>query len=127
MPLRDSNVVKKLRAAGVVIIGKTSMAEWADARAGGNGTVGGWSAYGGQVYGAYCNKQDPMGSSSGGGVGVSIGLAAAALGTGVSHISLPSGKITSKYGSAVSNNMSRIWAASSNPVHKTRSSVSSPH
>ena len=41
----------------------------------------GWSAYGGQVTGAYFPNADPSGSSSGSGVGSSIGLALAALGT----------------------------------------------
>ena len=41
----------------------------------------GWSAYGGQVYGAYYPGQDPSGSSSGSGVSSSLGLALAALGT----------------------------------------------
>jgi amidase len=41
----------------------------------------GWSAYGGQVIGACYPNMDPSGSSSGGGVGSSIGLALVALGT----------------------------------------------
>jgi hypothetical protein len=43
----------------------------------------GWSGYGGQVLGAYCESQDPFGSSSGSGVAVSVGLALGALGTEV--------------------------------------------
>lgn len=41
----------------------------------------GWSAYGGQTFGAYYPQQDPSGSSSGSGVASSIGLALASLGS----------------------------------------------
>lgn len=73
----------KLRAAGAVLIGKTAMSEWAAYRSSSNTTSMGWSGYGGQVLGAYCENQDPFGSSSGSGVAVSIGLAMGALGTEV--------------------------------------------
>ena len=72
----------KLRAAGVVILGKTNLSQWANFRS--TNSSNGWSAYGGQVFGAYYPLQDPSGSSSGSGVASSIGLALAALGTEVS-------------------------------------------
>ncbi|RLL98662.1 hypothetical protein CFD26_107789 [Aspergillus turcosus] len=75
----DSTVVKKLRQAGVVILGKTSLSEWANFRSL-NGSNG-WNAEGGQTYAAYYPKQDPSGSSSGSGVAADLGLALAALGT----------------------------------------------
>ena len=78
---RDSTVVAKLRAAGAVLLGKANLSEWAQRRS--NNTTDGWSAYGGQTTGAYYPNQNPRGSSSGSGVAVSIGLAAAALGTEV--------------------------------------------
>lgn len=75
---RDATVVEKLRDAGAVVLGKVNLGEWAQAR--GNVTNG-WSAYGGQTYGAYAHKQDPSGSSSGSGVASDLGLAFATLGT----------------------------------------------
>jgi amidase len=82
----DSGVAAKLRAAGVVILGKSNLSQWANFRS--DNSSNGWSAYGGQCTGAYYPLQDPSGSSSGSGVGTSIGLALAALGTEVSHSNL---------------------------------------
>jgi len=76
---RDSAIARKLREAGVVILGKTNLSQWANFRS--TNSSNGWSALGGQVYGAYYPKQDPSGSSSGSGVASSLGLALAALGT----------------------------------------------
>jgi amidase len=76
---RDSTVAAKLRAAGVVLLGKSNMSQWANFRS--TNSSNGWSAYGGQVTGAYYPNMDPSGSSSGSGVGSSIGLAMASLGT----------------------------------------------
>lgn len=76
---RDSQIARKLREAGVVILGKTNLSQWANWRS--SNSTNGWSAYGGQVYAAFYPRQDPSGSSSGSGVASSIGLALAALGT----------------------------------------------
>jgi amidase len=76
---RDSTIAAKLRKAGAIILGKTNLSQWANYRS--DNTSNGWSAYGGQTYGAYYPGQDPSGSSSGSGVASSIGLALAALGT----------------------------------------------
>ncbi|KAI4275567.1 MAG: hypothetical protein LQ337_003119 [Flavoplaca oasis] len=76
---RDSTVAAKLRKAGVIILGKTNLSQWANFRS--NNSTNGWSAYGGQTKGAYFPQQDPSGSSSGSGVASSIGLALASLGT----------------------------------------------
>ncbi|KFY29869.1 hypothetical protein V494_08416 [Pseudogymnoascus sp. VKM F-4513 (FW-928)] len=78
---RDSTVVAKLKEAGVIILGKSSMSEWANFRSSFGNSCNGWSAHGGQVHGAYATDQDPSGSSSGSAVGTSLGLAFAALGT----------------------------------------------
>lgn len=78
-PPRDATVAAKLRKAGAIILGKTNLSQWANFRS--NNSTNGWSAYGGQCFGAYYPEQDPSGSSSGSGVGASIGLALAALGT----------------------------------------------
>ncbi|KAL8948836.1 MAG: hypothetical protein Q9222_005009 [Ikaeria aurantiellina] len=76
---KDSGIAAKLRAAGVVILGKTNLSQWANFRS--NNSTNGWSAYGGQTFAAYYPEQDPSGSSSGSGVASSIGLALASLGT----------------------------------------------
>ena len=57
------------------------MGEWAQCRSRQASSSHGWSAYGGQVYGAYYPDQDPSGSSSGSAVAVSVGLALGSLGT----------------------------------------------
>lgn len=78
---RDSTVVAKLRAIGVVIISKSSVSEWANFRSSFGNNSNGWSARGGQITGGYFPNMDPSGSSSGSAVGTSLGLAWAALGT----------------------------------------------
>lgn len=72
---RDATVAAKLREAGVILLGKSNLSQWANFRS--FNSSNGWSAYGGQVTGVYY----PSGSSAGSGVGSSIGLAFAALGT----------------------------------------------
>ncbi len=76
---RDAPVVAELRKAGVVILGKTNLSEWADMRS----TVipSGWSAVGGQTRNPYALDRTPCGSSSGSGAGIAASFAAAALGT----------------------------------------------
>ncbi|KAK5171790.1 uncharacterized protein LTR77_003426 [Saxophila tyrrhenica] len=76
---RDSTIAAKLRKAGAIILGKTNLSQWANFRS--FNSSNGWSAYGGQTFGAYYPGQDPSGSSSGSGVSSSIGLALAALGS----------------------------------------------
>lgn len=44
---QDSGVAAKLRAAGVVILGKTNLSQWANFRS--TNSTNGWSAYGGQT------------------------------------------------------------------------------
>ncbi|EMD38876.1 hypothetical protein CERSUDRAFT_46957 [Gelatoporia subvermispora B] len=74
----DAGVVKRLRAAGAIILGKANLSEFAEFR--GN-LPSGWSGRGGQTTNAYFPHADPCGSSSGSGVAASIGLAAVTLGT----------------------------------------------
>lgn len=78
---RDARVVTKLRAAGIVLLGKSNLSQWANFRSDFGNSSNGWSARGGQATGAYYPNQDPSGSSSGSGVASSIGLAMASLGT----------------------------------------------
>ncbi|OAA79818.1 glutamyl-tRNA(Gln) amidotransferase subunit A [Akanthomyces lecanii RCEF 1005] len=76
---QDSTVVKKLREAGAIILGKANLSQWAGTRS--LQASNGWSAHGGQTIGAYLPEQDPDGSSSGSAVASSLGLAWASLGT----------------------------------------------
>jgi amidase len=78
-PLQDSWIVKKLREAGAVIIGKSNLSEWANFRAGFSSS--GWSGVGGQTLNPYVLDRNPCGSSSGSGVAVSANLCAFAIGT----------------------------------------------
>ncbi len=76
---RDAQVVARLREAGVVILGKANLSEWANFRS--TSSSSGWSALGGQTRNPYDQNYSPCGSSSGSAVAVSANLAAAALGT----------------------------------------------
>ncbi|MBM3880211.1 MAG: amidase [Verrucomicrobia bacterium] len=76
---RDSFVAEKLRAAGVVILGKTNLSEWANFRS--NRSTSGWSGRGGLTRNPYVLDRNPSGSSSGSAVAVAANLCAAAIGT----------------------------------------------
>lgn len=77
----DSTAAARLRRAGAILLGKSNLSQWSDARS--QNSSNGWSAHGGQTHGAYHHSghQDPCGSSSGSAVAASLGLAWAALGT----------------------------------------------
>jgi len=75
----DAPLVARLRAAGAVVLGKTNLSEWANFRS--TRSASGWSSRGGQVRNPYALHRTPCGSSSGSGVAVAAGLAAAAVGT----------------------------------------------
>ncbi len=78
-PKEDAFIVKQLRAAGAVIIGKTNLSEWANFRS--TKSCSGWSSRGGQTKNPYCLDHNPCGSSSGSGVAVAANLCAVAIGT----------------------------------------------
>ncbi|MFT3761740.1 MAG: amidase [Pseudoxanthomonas sp.] len=78
-PQRDAFLVRRLREAGAVILGKTNLSEWANFRS--THSVSGWSARGGQTKNPYVLDRNPCGSSSGSAVAVSANLAAVAVGT----------------------------------------------
>lgn len=78
-PSQDSTVAAKLREAGVVILGKANLSEWANFR--GFGSSSGWSGVGGQTNNPYVLDRNPCGSSSGSGAAVAANLCAASLGT----------------------------------------------
>ena len=75
----DARLVKQLRQAGAVILGKANLSEWANFR--GFGSYNGWSARGGFTRCPYLLSNDPLGSSSGSAVSAAAGLCAAAVGT----------------------------------------------
>lgn len=79
IPDVDAAPVRKLTAAGAVIIGKTGLSEWAGGRS--PHELRGWSATNGQVRNAHDVNRSPGGSSAGSAVGVALGMGVAALGS----------------------------------------------
>ncbi|MFD8548172.1 amidase [Streptomyces sp. NPDC059649] len=80
---RDSEVVRRLRAAGAIIVGKTNACE-----------LGQWPFTEGPAFGNTCNPWNlahtPGGSSGGSAAAVAAGLVAAALGTdGAGSVRIP--------------------------------------
>ena len=78
-PSRDAALVQRLRDAGLVVLGKTNLSEWANLRD--ESSASGWSAYGGLTRNPYALNRSSGGSSSGSGAAVAAGLAAFAVGT----------------------------------------------
>jgi amidase len=78
-PKQDSHLVKQLREAGAVILGKTNLSEWANFRS--EKSSSGWSGRGGQTHNPYILDRNPCGSSSGSGAAMAANLAAIAVGT----------------------------------------------
>lgn len=78
-PPADAFVVARLRAAGVVLLGKTNLSEWANFRS--THSSSGWSGRGGQVRNPYVLDRNPCGSSSGTGAAIAASLAAVGVGT----------------------------------------------
>ena len=85
---RDARLVRRLRAAGALILGKANLSEWANFR----GLVppavkdaglhlNGWSARGGFTRNPYGLAWDPCGSSSGSAVAPAANLCAVAIGS----------------------------------------------
>jgi amidase len=75
----DAFVLKQLREAGMVLLGKTNLSEWANFRS--TRSVSGWSSRGGQTRNPYILDRTPCGSSSGSAASVSANLCAIAVGT----------------------------------------------
>jgi amidase len=78
-PSKDAFVAQQFRKAGVVILGKTNLSEWANIRS--NHSTSGWSGRGGLTKNPYVLDRNACGSSSGTGAGVSANLAAGGIGT----------------------------------------------
>lgn len=78
-PAADAFVVRRLRDAGAVILGKTNLSEWANFRS--TRSTSGWSSRGGQTKNPYVLDRNPCGSSSGTGTAIAASLAAIGVGT----------------------------------------------
>jgi len=78
-PVSDSFVVRKLREAGAVILGKTNLSEWANFRS--SHSTSGWSGRGGLTRNPYALDRNACGSSAGSAAAVSANLCAATIGT----------------------------------------------
>jgi len=76
---KDAFIVKQLRRAGALILGKTNLSEWANFR--GKHSISGWSSRGGLTRNPHALDRSACGSSSGSGAAVAANLCAAALGT----------------------------------------------
>jgi len=63
--VKDSFIVKKLREAGAIILGKTNLSEWANIRS--THSTSGWSGRGGLTKNPYALDRNTSGSSSGSG------------------------------------------------------------
>jgi amidase len=78
-PLKDATLVRRLREAGMVVLGKTNLSEWANIRD--EHSTSGWSGHGGLTRNPYALNRSASGSSSGSGAAVAAGLAQFAVGT----------------------------------------------
>ena len=76
---KDAFIIKKMRDAGAVVLGKTNLSEWANFRS--TNSSSGWSGRGGQVRNPFCLDRSPCGSSSGTGAAVSANLCTIGIGT----------------------------------------------
>ena len=79
IPADDAPVIDYLRQAGVIVLGKANLSEWANFRS--FGSSSGWSAVGGLVRNPYDLERSACGSSSGSGAAAAASLSAATVGT----------------------------------------------
>ncbi|MEZ5387652.1 MAG: amidase [Prosthecobacter sp.] len=78
-PKHDAALVRRLREAGAILLGKTNLSEWANIRS--PNSTSGWSARGGLTRNPHKLTHSASGSSSGSAAAVAAGLAPAAIGT----------------------------------------------
>ncbi len=76
---KDAFIVKQLRKAGAIILGKTNLSEWANFR--GRRSISGWSSRGGLTRNPYALDRSACGSSSGSGAAIAANFASVAVGT----------------------------------------------
>ncbi|HCL82521.1 MAG TPA: amidase, partial [Chitinophagaceae bacterium] len=75
----DAFIMKQLRKAGVVLLGKTNLSEWANFRS--SHSCSGWSSRGGQTKCPYILDRNPSGSSAGSGSATAANLCVVSVGT----------------------------------------------
>ena len=75
----DAALVKRLRDAGMVVLGKTNLSEWANFRS--TRSLSGWSGRGGLTRNPYVLDRNASGSSSGSAVAVAANYVPLAVGT----------------------------------------------
>ena len=78
-PAADAPLVRRVRDAGMIVLGKTNLSEWANLRD--EASTSGWSAYGGLTRNPYGLNRSAGGSSAGSGAAVAARLAPYAVGT----------------------------------------------
>ena len=76
---KDAHIVKELRKAGAVLLGKTNLSEFANFRS--THSTSGWSSRGNQTKCPYVLDRNPSGSSAGSGSAAAANLCAIAIGT----------------------------------------------
>lgn len=76
---RDAHIVRRLRDAGALILGKTNLSEWANIRS--TRSTSGWSARGGLTRNPYALDRNTSGSSAGTGAAIAANLAVLGVGT----------------------------------------------
>ena len=76
---RDAPLIKRLKDAGAIILGKTNLSQWANIRS--SHSTSGWSSIGGLVRNPYALDRNACGSSSGSGAAAAASLAAGTVGT----------------------------------------------
>ena len=75
----DAYIVKALRQAGAVLLGKTNLSEWANFRS--SRSTSAWSSRGGQTRCPYILDRNPSGSSAGSGAATAASLCTVSVGT----------------------------------------------
>lgn len=75
----DAFIIKKLRDAGAVLLGKTNLSEWANFRS--SRSTSGWSSRGRQTKCPYILDRNPSGSSAGSGAATAANLCTVSIGT----------------------------------------------
>ncbi len=75
----DAFIIRKLREAGAVLLGKTNLSEWANFRS--TRSTSAWSSRGGQTKSPYILDRNPSGSSAGSGSATAANLSTITIGT----------------------------------------------
>jgi amidase len=118
-PRDDAWVVRQLRSAGAIVLGKTNLSEWANFRS--SHSASGWSGCGGQTRNPYVLDRSPSGSSSGSGVSVAAGLAPLALGTETDGSILSPAAVSGLVG--IKPTVGRVSRAGVVPISSTQDTV----